>query len=112
MSSTAISGASIDKFDNSELEAISSALYLALSTSNLIEVMDQRSEPPSMELTPRQKSILSLMAQGKTNLEIGAELEVSESLIKHESVKIFKGLGAKGREQAVDAAKQSGLIGI
>lgn len=64
----------------------------------------------SAELSNRQLTILRLMADGKTNQQIGRNLNLSESTIKQESVKIFRKLGVPNRLEAADTAHRIGLI--
>ena len=61
-------------------------------------------------ISERQISILDQMAIGKTNFQIGRDLNLSESSIKQESVRIFKFLGARTRQEAVKVAKEIGII--
>jgi DNA-binding NarL/FixJ family response regulator len=64
----------------------------------------------SDDLSNRQMSILQQMAEGKTNQQIGRNMNLSESTIKQESVRIFRKLGVPNRHEAADVAKQVGLI--
>jgi len=61
-------------------------------------------------ITHRQLRVLDEIALGKTNAQIAKELNVSESTIKQESVKIFRILGVSSRQRAVSVAKELGLI--
>jgi DNA-binding CsgD family transcriptional regulator len=61
-------------------------------------------------ITPRQLRVLDEMAIGKTNGQIARSLNVSESTIKQESVRIFRILGVNTRQRAVSAGKEMGLI--
>ena len=61
-------------------------------------------------ITHRQLRILDEMAIGKTNGQIALSLNVSESTVKQESVRIFRILGVNSRQRAVSAAKDMGLI--
>lgn len=63
-----------------------------------------------VQLSEREETILSLMAQGKTNQEIGLEMHLSESTIRSASVGLFRTLGVHSRKDAVAAAKHLGLI--
>ena len=49
------------------------------------------------DLTSRQELILTLIKEGKTNAAIGNELGYSESLIRQETIIIYKKLGVSGR---------------
>lgn len=64
----------------------------------------------SAELTNRQIVILQHMAEGKTNQQIGRHMNLSESTIKQESVKIFRKLRVSNRLDAADYANRNGLI--
>jgi len=50
------------------------------------------------ELTPRQRTIFQMMQDGSTNDAIAKAIGYSESLVKAESVNIFKTLGLSGRK--------------
>ena len=51
------------------------------------------------ELTERQSEILALVKVGKTNASIAANLGYSESLIKQETIHIYRKLGVTGRNE-------------
>ena len=61
------------------------------------------------ELTPRQREVLRLLIDGKTNKLICRELALSESTVKTHLASIFRRLGATSRTQAVVAAARMGL---
>ena len=61
-------------------------------------------------LTPRELEILSLIAQGLSNREIAGRLFVSENTVKTHSANLFSKLSAKRRTQAVQLAKEAGVI--
>ena len=61
-------------------------------------------------ITPRELEILGLMASGLSNREIGEKLFVSENTVKTHSSHLFDKLSAKRRTQAVQIAKQFGLL--
>jgi len=64
---------------------------------------------PNSDLSPREREVLSLMVQGKSNREIGAALKITEATVKcHVSV-ILERLGVTDRTQAVITALQRGL---
>lgn len=69
-------------------------------------------EDPSRfsSITHRQLRVLDEIAVGKTNSQIAKELNVSESTIKQESVRIFRILGVNSRQRAVSIAKDMGII--
>jgi DNA-binding CsgD family transcriptional regulator len=53
----------------------------------------------TLDLTERQKVIHQLMLKGFTNGQIAAELGYSESLIRQETIHIFRVLGVSGRKE-------------
>lgn len=61
-------------------------------------------------LTPRQLRVLDEMAIGKTNAQIARTLNVSESTIKQECVRLFRVLGVSTRQRAVAIGKEMGII--
>lgn len=61
-------------------------------------------------ITKRELEILELIAQGMSNREIAEKLFVSENTVKTHSSRLFDKLGAKRRTQAVQIAKENGLI--
>jgi NarL family two-component system response regulator LiaR len=61
-------------------------------------------------ITPRELEILEAIAAGLSNREIAAKLFVSENTVKTHSSRLFEKLNARRRTQAVQLAKEAGLI--
>ena len=61
-------------------------------------------------ITPRELEILELIAAGMSNREIAEKLFVSENTVKTHSSRLFDKLDARRRTQAVQRAKEAGLI--
>ena len=61
-------------------------------------------------ITRRELEILELIADGMSNREIAEKLFVSENTVKTHSSRLFDKLSAKRRTQAVQIAKEIGLI--
>ena len=61
-------------------------------------------------ITPRELEILEAIAAGLSTREIAAKLFVSENTVKTHSSRLFDKLNAKRRTQAVQIAKEAGLI--
>ena len=61
-------------------------------------------------ITPRELEILEAMAAGLSNREIAGRLFVSENTVKTHAARLFDKLSARRRTQAVQLAKQAGLI--
>jgi DNA-binding CsgD family transcriptional regulator len=61
-------------------------------------------------ITPRELEILEAIAAGLSTREIAARLFVSENTVKTHASRLFDKLNAKRRTQAVQIAKEAGLI--
>ena len=61
-------------------------------------------------LTPRQREILALLAQGHSNKEIGLRLDVVEITVKMHVSAIFRALNVANRTQAVLVARRLGIL--
>jgi DNA-binding NarL/FixJ family response regulator len=60
-------------------------------------------------LTPRQREVLTLLGQGKSNKEIARVLQLAEGTVKLHVTAILKALNVNNRTRAVVAASQMGL---
>ena len=70
----------------------------------------RRGPDPSAVLTPRESEVLALLAQGRTNRQVGAALYISEKTASVHVSNILAKLGANGRTEAVALAAQQGLL--
>jgi len=61
-------------------------------------------------LSPRERDVLRLVVDGKSNKEIAAALRVTERTVKFHVTSIFNKLGAENRAQAVTIAHERGLV--
>jgi DNA-binding CsgD family transcriptional regulator/tetratricopeptide (TPR) repeat protein len=61
-------------------------------------------------LTGRELSVLRLLARGRTNAQIGAELYMSPKTASVHVSSIFRKLGVSGRAQAAAVAERAGLL--
>jgi DNA-binding CsgD family transcriptional regulator/tetratricopeptide (TPR) repeat protein len=67
--------------------------------------------PPPYGLTSREHAVLRLVAAGRTNAEIGAELFISPKTASVHVTSILRKLGVSGRAQAAAVAERAGLLG-
>jgi len=67
-------------------------------------------DPRIASLTPREREILVLMAQGMSNSEIAAHLVVSATTVKTHVGNILAKLDVRDRVQAVVVAYETGLM--
>ena len=69
-----------------------------------------RVRTPRTSLTPRELEVLTLVASGSSNREIGHELMLSEATVKSHLVHIYDKLGVRSRTSAVAAAREQGVL--
>ena len=67
---------------------------------------------PLTALSPREMEILTLVAKGKSNKEIGAELNISEGTVRVHASNLLSKLHCNGRAQAVSEAIRRGIIEV
>jgi len=84
---------------------------LAASGTDLTRNPAKLSRPPMQPLSDREKEILIFLANGVSNKEMAQKLFVSENTIKFHLKNVYSKLGVANRLQAINAARQLGLIG-
>ena len=101
---------------NVSAESLAEAIRLAcagissLSPEASAAVVSGRESPaPLDDLTPREREILRLLVDGRTNAEIAAHLGLSLYTVKNHVRNLLGKLGAGSRTEAVSLALQSGL---
>ncbi|MEE9399630.1 MAG: response regulator transcription factor [Dehalococcoidales bacterium] len=95
-------------------ETLTARPKLAEQVLNQFQELTWRSEAEGFisPLTPREREILSYIAQGYLNKQIAAELVISEQTIKNHVTSILRKLNANVRTEAVVVAIKQGLISI
>jgi DNA-binding NarL/FixJ family response regulator len=66
--------------------------------------------PEAALLTPRERDVLALLAEGLANKQIAPRLGISEHTVKAHVAAIFAKLGAGTRAEAVVTAARRGLL--
>lgn len=69
-----------------------------------------RLRAPSVSLTRRELEVLELVAAGRSNDEVAAELFLSRATVKTHLVHIFDKLGVQSRTAAVARAREQGVL--
>lgn len=90
-------------------------LYASHLPAALVEVainVKQKIDLPQIPLTGRQLVIADLLERGFNNAQIGLELGFSESLIRQETVAIYRKLQVTGRKamQAISALRLDSVV--
>jgi PAS domain S-box-containing protein len=82
----------------------------SLTTRMLSDSARIQGDTTDVQLSPRQRKILDLVACGMTNKEIGVSLHLSESAIKYHVGQIFEELHVRSRDEALAIAAQRGWL--
>jgi DNA-binding NarL/FixJ family response regulator len=95
--------------------AAGDALLAPSVTRRIIEQFARRPIAPELgervqSLTQREREVLIMLARGKSNAELAAELFVTEGTIKTHVSSLLAKLGLRDRVQAVVLAYESGLV--
>jgi DNA-binding NarL/FixJ family response regulator len=79
--------------------------------ARLSERIARRTAPPLAEpLSARERDVLRLLAEGRSNKEIAAELGIAEGTVKNHMTNVLGKLGALDRTQAALRARELDLI--
>jgi DNA-binding NarL/FixJ family response regulator len=82
----------------------------AFTASDLAEAMKRRMSPTGPQLSPREREVLNLLADGLGVAQISRQLYISESTTKTHISKLYEKLGAGNRAQALMTALRLGLL--
>jgi DNA-binding NarL/FixJ family response regulator len=91
-------------------EALQGRTYLTpLITKDVIANFTETT-PPTVKLTPRQREVLRLIAEGRRMKEIAAILELSTRTVETHKYEMMRGLGVESTAELVRYAVQIGLV--
>jgi LuxR family quorum-sensing system transcriptional regulator SolR len=99
------------KIDEVELGVLQTSLaWLATNMHQRMQRLMQRDSPPLVDLSVREREVLSWTADGKTAWEIGRILSVGESTVNFHIKNAMSKLGARNKVQAAVIAVSMGLL--
>lgn len=64
----------------------------------------------ALGMSPRELVVLQQIAAGRSNKEIARELNVSPNTVKTHVARLFEKLGAKRRTDAINRARELGIV--
>lgn len=107
--------AALDPADSDAAWAEGRALGIEGAIAYALEAADRTeprtsSDPDRETLTSREQEVLTLVANGRSNREIGEALYVTEHTVKYHVASLFNKLGATTRAEAVARAASLGLL--
>ena len=100
-----LKGASVEEIERAIRAVARGETYLDPRVASRVVALSH-----APRLSPREREVLKLVAAGRSNKEIGAELKVTERTVKFHVTAIFNKLGAENRTQAVAIAHERGLV--
>jgi two-component system response regulator DesR len=74
------------------------------------EVFPAGAEPGGAPLSPREREVVVMIAEGATNAEIAARLFLSPHTVKEHTSSIYRKLSVRNRAEAVKAAQRLGVV--
>ena len=96
-------------------EIVAAARHAATSprsftSADLADAMKRRTSPQGPQLSPREREVLQLLADGMGVSQISRQLFISDSTTKTHISKLYDKLGAGNRAQALMTALRLGLL--
>jgi DNA-binding NarL/FixJ family response regulator len=106
-----LKGVSARELSNAVRTVAGGDVYIspALAGGILFEMTQSRPDNLIGSLTEREKEILTLVASGLTNREIGEQLHLAEKTIKHYMTNVLQKLQVRSRVEAALLAQKHGL---
>jgi DNA-binding NarL/FixJ family response regulator len=81
----------------------------------VLEAMKQgpdRADDPTRSLTPRQREVLQLLAEGRSAKEIGASLSISARTVEFHKYQMMETLGLHSNAELIHFAIKHGLVDL
>ncbi len=100
-----LKGASIEEIERAIRVVVRGERFLDARVASRVAALAR-----APRLSRREREVLTLLAEGKSNKEIALELHVTERTVKFHVTSIFNKLGAENRAQAVTLGHQKGLV--
>ncbi|MCA9932482.1 MAG: response regulator transcription factor [Anaerolineales bacterium] len=106
-----LKGVSARELANAVRTVASGDVYISPSLASGILFEMTQAQPDDLigNLTEREKEILTLVAEGLTNKEIGEKLHLAEKTIKHYMTNVLQKLQVRSRVEAALLAQKHGL---
>ncbi len=106
-----LKGVSARELANAVRTVADGDVYISPSLAGGILFEMTQSQPDDLigSLTEREKEILTLVAEGLTNREIGEKLHLAEKTIKHYMTNVLQKLQVRSRVEAALLAQKHGL---
>ncbi len=82
----------------------------SFTSADLADAMKRRTSPQGPQLSPREREVLQLLADGMGVSQISRQLFISDSTTKTHISKLYDKLGAGNRAQALMTAPRLGLL--
>jgi DNA-binding NarL/FixJ family response regulator len=92
-------------------EVLRGKTYLTpLITKDVITALTEPASEPGVKLTPRQREVLRLLAEGRRMKEIAAILQLSTRTVETHKYEMMRSLGVESTAELVRYAIQIGLV--
>jgi DNA-binding NarL/FixJ family response regulator len=86
------------------------AFYLLSELPELKQSNSTEKIASQLQFSARQLQIINGFVEGKTNHELAEDLGFSVSTVRHETMEIFRLLGASDRKEAAKIAQERSIV--
>lgn len=92
------------------IDELLTTLRAVVEGKNSFDVRHPKPPPGRRNLSPREREVVRLMADGQTNRQIAQTLDLGEETVKTLIGRAFDKLGVRRRTEAVSEAHRQGLL--